>query len=89
MEERQGGEGVKLKEGGGRQGGKGVKKNHMEAIRKNNIVWFDITSVMIFENAWLFAYTFDLCYGTNWKWWKVLQAITLMAAIQSTALIFT
>ena len=33
-------EGVKLKEGGGRPGGEGVKKNHMEAIRENNL--FDL-----------------------------------------------
>ena len=31
-------EGVKLKEGGGRPGGEGVKKNHMEAILKYNLV---------------------------------------------------
>ena len=40
LKEGGGRQGVKLKEGGGRHGGEGVKKNHMEAIWKNNM--FDL-----------------------------------------------
>ena len=41
-EGRPGGEGGKLKEGGGRPRGEGVKKNHMEAILK--YILFDLIS---------------------------------------------